>query len=214
MKRVAVTRPKKFLSDTVRILKAKGLDAVPVPMMELIPRNDGALEKFFSRLAAGEVDSVIITSQNGVEFIFDRAHDQAALAARLNAIEVIGIGPKTNRTLGGKGIKADRMPGTFSSEGIVRDFCSRLKNKRVEVLRSDHGNPVLIAGLESGGAIVKEVIIYDIVPLSGEEQAAFVEEALSGGIDAYTFTSIMTAKSLFMMGESMGVLDDLKREIN
>jgi uroporphyrinogen-III synthase len=71
-----------------------------------------------------------------------------------------------------------------------------------------------ISGLEAGGASVKEVIVYDIVPLKGEEQAAFVREALAGRIDAYTFTSTMTARSLLMMGESMGVLDQLKAEIN
>lgn len=214
MKRVAVTRPKKFLPDTVRILGEKGLEAVPVPMMEMVPRSDGALEAFFQKLSAGSVDSVIITSQNGVQFIYEKAADQAALTKQFNSVEVIGIGPKTNSALQAKGINPIRMPGTFSSDGIVQDFCARLKGKRVEVLRSDHGNPVLISGLEAGGAKVTEVIVYDIVPLSGEEQAAFVREALAGSLDAYTFTSTMTARSLLMMGESMGVLDELKEEIN
>ena len=214
MKRVAVTRPRKFLPDTVRILKEKGLEAVPVPMMEMIPRSDGALEAFFKRLEAGEVDTAIITSQNGVQFIYDKALDPAALTKQLNAIEVIGIGPKTNSVLNERGITHLQMPGTFSSEGLVQDFCAKLKGKRVEVLRSDHGNPLLISGLEAGGAKVREIIVYDIVPLSGEEQAAFVRAALAGNIDAYTFTSTMTARSLLMMGESMGVLEQLKSEIN
>jgi hypothetical protein len=98
------------------------------------------------------------------------------------------------------------------NDGLVRDF--KLTGKRVEVLRSDHGNPVLISGLEQGGAMVREVIVYDIMPLSGEAQAAFVREALAGGIDAYTFTSTMTARSLLMMGESMGKQDELKKAIN
>ena len=214
MKRVAVTRPSKFLPDTVILLKARGLEAVPVPMMEMIPRKDGALEGFFDRLAAGEVDSVIITSQNGVQFIYDRSADPAILTKQLNSVEVISIGPKTDIALTERGINPTRMPGTFSSEGIVQDFCARLKGKRVEVLRSDHGNPILISGLEEGGAKVREIIVYDILPLSGEEQAGFVREALTGSIDAYTFTSTMTARSLLMMGESMGVLDELMKEIN
>ena len=72
----------------------------------------------------------------------------------------------------------------------------------------------MISGLEAGGAKVREIIVYDIVPLSGEEQAAFVRAALAGNIDAYTFTSTMTARSLLIMGESMGVLEQLKSEIN
>ncbi len=212
MKRIAITRPQKFLPDAEALLRSKGLEPVPVPMMELVPREDGALEQFFKRLEAGEVDAVIITSQNGVRFIFDRATDAAALRERLNAAEVISIGPKTSKALEEYGVKARRMPTEFSSEGLVHDF--QLPGKRVEVLRSNHGNPVLISGLESGGASVREVIVYDIMPLAGEAQAAFVREALTGRIDAFTFTSTMTAKSLLTMGESMGVLEDLKRAIN
>ncbi len=212
MKRVAITRPKKFLPEAEALVRSKGLDPVPVPMMEMVPRDDGALDAFFRRLEAGEVDTVVITSQNCIGFIFDRSADARALKDRLNAIEVISIGPKTSKALQELGVKAERMPTTFSSDGLVRDF--KLTGKRVEVLRSDHGNPVLVSGLEHGGATVREVIVYDIVPLSGEAQAAFVREALAGTIDAYTFTSTMTARSLLMMGESMGVLDELKRAIN
>jgi uroporphyrinogen-III synthase len=86
--------------------------------------------------------------------------------------------------------------------------------KHVEVLRSNHGNPILIKGLEEGGAAVTETILYDIVPLEGKEQEAFVREALSGSIDAFTFTSTMTAKSLLLKADAMGVLDSLKAAIN
>lgn len=214
MRRVAVTRPRKFLPEAEALLRSRGLEPVPVPMMEMVPRQDGAVPAFFERLHAGEVDAAIITSQNGVKFIFDQSSDPESLVARLNEIEIIGIGPKTCSALKERGIKAERMPGTFSSEGLVADFSAHLAGKRVEVLRSNLGNPVLISGLAAGGAAVREVIIYDILPLSGDEQASFVREALSGRIDAYTFTSTMTARSLLMMGESMGVLDRLKDAIN
>jgi uroporphyrinogen-III synthase len=212
MKRIAITRPGKFLPEAEKLVRSKGLEPVPVPLMEMVPRDDGALEAFFERLEKGEVDTVIVTSQNGVGFIFDKAKDAAAMRDRLNAVEVISIGPKTSNALQERGVKAERMPATFSSDGLVRDF--KLTGKTVEVLRSDHGNPVLISGLEQGGAMVREVIVYDIVPLSGEAQAAFVREALAGGIDAFTFTSTMTARSLLMMGESMGKQDELKKAIN
>ena len=187
MKRIAITRPRMLLPEAEALVRSRGLEA-------------------------GKVDTVVITSQNGVGFIFDRAPDAMALKDRLNRIEVISIGPKTSRALEERGVSARRMPAEYSSEGLVRDF--RLPGKQVEVLRSNHGNPVLISGFQKGGASVREVIVYDIVPLAGDAQAAFVREALSGRIDAFTFTSTMTAKSLLAMGESMGVLDDLKRAIN
>jgi len=210
MKRVAVTRPARFLASAEEYLRSKGLEAVPVPMMEMVPRNDGGVDAFLDRLQAGKVDVVILTSQNGVGFLLDRGGK--GLTGMLGSVEVFAIGPKTKKALEQNGIMAKGMPSTYSSECLAREFS--FPGKRVEVLRSDHGNPALIKGLEEGGAMVAETILYDIVPLGGKDQEAFVREALSGRIDAFTFTSTMTAKSLLLMAESMGALEELKKEIN
>jgi uroporphyrinogen-III synthase len=210
--RVAVTRPARFLPDAVEYLRSKGLEAVPVPMMEMVPRNDGGIDAFLERLSAGQVDVIVLTSQNGFKFLLDRLGDTGHFLGLLNGVEVLAIGPKTKKALEEHGIWAKSMPSTYSSEGIVKEFS--FPRKHVEVLRSDHGNPVLIKGLEAGGALVSETILYDIVPLNGKEQEAFVREALTGSIDAFTFTSTMTAKSLLMKADAMGVLEELKRAIN
>lgn len=213
MKRVAVTRPARFLPAAVEYLRAKDLDAVPAPMMEMVPRKDGAIDAFFERLGAGQVDVMILTSQNGLGFLLDRlGGDIEHFLGLLDGVEVLAIGPKTKKALEEHCIFAKSMPSVYSSEGIVREFS--FPNKHVEVLRSDHGNPILITGLEEGGALVVETILYDIVPLDGKEQEAFVREALSGRIDAFTFTSTMTAKSMLMRAEAMGVLEDLKKAVN
>ncbi len=213
MKRVAVTRPARFLPSAVEYLRSKGLEAVPVPMMEMVPRKNGALDAFLERLGAGQADVVILTSQNGLGFLLDRlGGDTEHLIGLLSDVEVIAIGPKTKKALEGHCIFAKSMPSTYSSEGIVKEFA--FPKKHVDVLRSDHGNPELIKGLEAGGAIVTETILYDIVPLDGKAQEDFVKEALSGRIDAFTFTSTMTAKSLLLKAGAMGVLDGLKKAIN
>jgi len=212
MKRVAVTRPALFLPGAVEFLRSKGLEAVPVPMMEMVPRKDGGIDAFIERLGAGQVDVIILTSQNGFKFLLQRFGDIEHFLAIIDGVEVLAIGPKTKKALEEYCIFAKSMPSTYSSEGIVKEFS--FPRKHVEVLRSDHGNPVLIKGLEAGGAMVTETILYDIVPLGGAEQEAFVREALSGSIDAFTFTSTMTAKSLLLKAGSMGVLEDLKKVIN
>ena len=212
MKRVALTRPAKFLPSAVEYLRSRDMEAVPVPMMEMIPRRDGGIDAFLERLSAGQVDVVIFTSQNGFLFLLDRLGDVEHFLGLIEGVQVLAIGPKTKKALEEHAIFAKSVPATYSSEGIVREFA--FPRKRVEVLRSDHGNPILIKGLEDGGAIVTETILYDIVPLAGKEQEAFVREALSGRIDAFTFTSTMTAKSLFLTAESMGVLAELKKAIN
>jgi uroporphyrinogen-III synthase len=210
--RVAVTRPAKFLPSAVEYLRSKGMEAVPVPMMELAPRTNGDIDAFLERLSAGQVDVIVITSQNGLRFLLDRIGDVEHFIGLMEGVQVVAIGPKTKKALEEVCIWPKSIPSTYSSEGIVREFS--FPRKHVEVLRSDHGNPVLIKGLEDGGAIVTETILYDIVPLDGREQEAFVREALTGRIDAFTFTSTMTAKSLFLKARSMGVLDELKEAIN
>ncbi len=213
MKRVAVTRPARFLPAAVDYLRSKGLEAVPVPMMEMVPRKDGDVDAFIERLGAGQVDVMILTSQNGLAFLLDRlGGDVGHFLGLLDGVEVLAIGPKTKKALEEHCIFAKGMPSVYSSEGIVREFA--FPDKHVEVLRSNHGNPVLIEGLRAGGALVTETILYDIVPLDGKEQEAFVREALSGLIDAFTFTSTMTAKSLLLKAEAMGALDDLKQAVN
>jgi uroporphyrinogen-III synthase len=213
VKRVAVTRPARFLPAAVEYLRLKGLEAVPVPMMEMVPRKNGAIDSFIERLSAGQVDVIILTSQNGLGFLLERlGGDVEHFLGLLAGVEVLAIGPRTKKALEEYCIFARNMPSTYSSEGIVKEFS--FPEKHVEVLRSDHGNPILIKGLEEGGAIVTETILYDIVPLDGEEQEAFVREALAGRIDAFTFTSTMTAKSLLMRAEAMGALGDLKKVIN
>jgi uroporphyrinogen-III synthase len=170
--RVAVTRPARFLPDAVEYLRSKGLEAVSVPMMEMVPRNDGGIDAFLERLSAGQVDVIVLTSQNGFKFLLDRLGDTGHFLGLLNGVEVLAIGPKTKKALEEHGIWAKSMPSTYSSEGIVKEFS--FPRRHVEVLRSDHGNPVLIKGLEAGGALVSETILYDIVPLNGKEQEAFV----------------------------------------
>ncbi len=213
MKRVAVTRPAKFLPAAAEYLRSKGLEAVPVPMMEMVPRRNGDVDAFIERLGAGQVDVVVLTSQNGLGFLLERlGGDVEHFLGLLNGVEVLAIGPKTKKSLEEYCVFAKSMPSTYSSEGIVKEFS--FPNKHVEVLRSDHGNPVLVEGLEAGGALVTETVLYDIVPLDGREQEGFVQEALSGRIDAFTFTSTMAAKSLLLKARSMGVLETLKEAIN
>ena len=212
MKRVAVTRPARYLPKAIEYLKSKNLEAVSAPMMEMVPRNNGEIDSFLERLSAGQVDVVVLTSQNGLRFILDRIGDPEHFIGLMTGVEVIAIGPKTKKALEDHCIFPKSMPAIYSSEGIVKEFS--FPNRHVEVLRSNHGNPILIKGLEASGAAVTETILYDIVPLEGKEQEAFVREALSGSIDAYTFTSTMTAKSLLLKAESMGVLGKLKEAVN
>lgn len=212
MRRVAVTRPAKFLPAAAEYLMSKDMEAVPVPMMELVPRKDGGIDAFLERLSAGQVDVIILTSQNGFLFLLERLGDVEHFLSLIEGVRVLAIGPKTKKALEEHGIWAKSVPSTYSSEGIVKEFS--FPRMHVEVLRSDHGNPVLIKGLEEGGAIVSETILYDIIPLAGKEQESFVREALSGRIDAFTFTSTMTAKSLLLEAESMGVLEELKKAVN
>lgn len=214
MTRVMVARPRSQLASAVQYLESRGIEVAAVPLIDLVPRTDGSVERAIARIVGREADAVVFTSQNGVRFVLDRATEPRAFLAGLDAVEVVAVGPKTAAALQQAGIGHALVPATYSSEGIVGELGERLAGKRVEVLRSDRGDPRLLSGLRARGARVNETIVYDILPVDGEAQRRLVTEALSGQIDAYMFTSVMTVKSLLAIADTPGMAADLKAAIN
>lgn len=211
---VMVARPGAQLPAAVRYLEERGFETVAATLIEPVPRADGAVGRALERIEGGEADAVVFTSQSGVRFAMDAARDREALAARLGAMDVVAIGPKTAAALRKAGVGRLLVPGVYSSGGIVAGLDGRLAGKRVEVLRSDRGSPELIAGLRRVCPVVNDTVVYDIVPVGGAAQGRLVELALAGRIDAYLFTSAMTVRSLLALAETPESAAELKAAMN
>jgi uroporphyrinogen-III synthase len=155
-------------------------------------------EMFLRDLSEGEANLVILTSSTGVAAMIDLARwamKKEDFLKLLRHARLVAVGPLTARAMEKEGMKVSLIPEVFSSDGLVNALpYSEVEGKKVYVLRSDHGEGSLISGLEENGASVVEVIVYKLVPqLDSSEIKFLAREAMSGRIDAFAFTSSLSA---------------------
>ncbi len=167
--RIASFRPEEHALETVEKMRKHGFEAVNVPMirtsvMEVQVRN---------------ADFTVVTSQTSARISTERG---------LLRGNVIAIGPKTARIIREYGYDV-RIPSKFDSETLYFEFREELKGKRVNLLRSDRGDPVLYRLSEF--CDLREYVLYRIEVLRGEEQREIVREVFDGRFDALIFTSSM-----------------------
>ncbi len=186
--RVAILRPKEVSKETVEMFRREGFDVVAVPFVRIVPRGFDFDPKRY--------DFVIVTSRTSARLLLERGFRHE---------NVIAIGPKTAEELERAGIKA-RIPRRFDSRSLYEEFKELLRDKRVAILRSNRGDPILL-NLPN----VEEVVLYDIEFEWGEEQEKFLRDL---NFDAIVFSSRMIVRSFFELARVKGIdLRKLKEKI-
>ena len=64
----------------------------------------------------------MVTSPNGADLLFDALDSGGKDTRALAGVQVAAIGPGTARALGGRGIKADIVPGRSLGEALVEEL--------------------------------------------------------------------------------------------
>jgi uroporphyrinogen-III synthase len=214
--RLAVMRPKDKLEESMLLAREMGFDVVAASPLQ-IELNDGPeFDAFLGAVKGGEVDVVILTSSTGVEALSRRASRRGEDAgALLSSTRRIAIGPLTAKAMAARGIGVDVIPEEYSSEGIVRQLGRDLAYQRVHLLRSSHGERILYDGLAEAGADVTEVVLYELVPdpLSPEVQY-LVGESMSGRVDAFAFSSSLSALSFIEAAEKIAPREKVIEMLN
>jgi len=213
MKTIAIMRPQRYLPESIKLAESYGYDVIAAPMIELREKDDPEFDVFVQHVLNHEVDYVIFTSANGVAFALKRADNKKFVDA-LNTCNIVAIGPNTQRELEKHSIHVDLMPATYSSDGIVSALAPLISEKKVEVVRSSHGSPALIEGLEKHGAHVHEVQVYEIVRPMGEAQEEIIRAALDDKIDVFVFTSAMTVANFLHTAEDLSRKDEVVYAMN
>lgn len=140
---------------------------------------------------------VVFTSPYGLRFA-----EELATAARveefldlLRARHVAAIGPRTAEALQGAGLRPGLVAAEYTSAGLARDLATRVRDRRVALLRSARGDPALVRDLAAAGAEVLDVPVYDLVlPSRTEQHAKALRAVLEDSVDAYAFTSPLTVE--------------------
>ena len=197
-KRVLVTRSRTQASALSHQLVAQGAEPVELPTIEIAPLDDySELDAALASLS--RYQWLVFTSANGVEAAFTRLRETGRDARWLGPIKVAAIGPATADALMERGVAADFVPDTFTSEAAAEGFQRfSMKGSRVLLPRADIGTETLPDGLAAQGALVDQVTAYrTVIPTSSADQAR--ELLASGTIDAITFTSSSTVRNLMKL---------------
>ncbi len=193
--KVAVLRPKDYLANISERLRREGFEVIAVPFLKIVPNDEGIAK--IGNLK--DFDAVIVTSQTSARILVEHKfkHDH-----------VIAIGKKTAEILKSAGMNP-KIPSKFDSKTLYEEFKDELKDKRVAIVRSDKGDPILLK-LPN----VEEIVLYRIEFEHRDEQKKFIK---SMDFDVIVFSSSMMVKSFFELAKAMEkfdeVLEKLKRKI-
>ena len=193
--RVLVTRSRTQAGALSQQLAAAGAEPVELPTIEIAPPDDYTeLDAALAR--ASDYGWAVFTSVNGVEAVFKRLRHAGLDARSLGGARVAAIGPATAAALAERGITADYVPDTFTTEAVAEGFRRfDLQGVRVLLPRADIAPKALPEGLRALGAVVDEVTAYRTLTPAGA--AAKARELLSSGTIALTtFTSSSTVRNL------------------
>ncbi|MFY7916081.1 MAG: uroporphyrinogen-III synthase [Rubrivivax sp.] len=178
---VIVTRPRGQAEPWVQALRARGLQAQALALIDIAPAPDeAAVERAWHRLAS--VDFVMFVSANAVEHFFARRPPGRVWPAGLWAGST---GQGTTAALQACGVAphhiAQPAPGEPSeSEALWRQVAGRAwRGRNVLVVRGEEGRNWLAQQFEQAGSAVEFLVAYQRrLPVLDEASAGLLTSAL------------------------------------
>jgi uroporphyrinogen-III synthase len=209
--RVLVGRARHQAGALSAELRKRGADVIEIPFIEIRkPRSFKPLDAALKSL--GTYDWLILTSVNGVEAMWERlekireGHDfsraakppksKSALAAAGKRIRIAAIGPATKKAIERRGVKVDVVPKEYVAESVVRSLKSKVKGKRVFLVRAKIARDVIPRELRKAGAHVDVVEAYEtVVPRSSRRRLQAALRNSKRRPHIVTFTSSSTVRN-------------------
>ncbi len=196
---VLITRPAHQAESLAEMLRARGFRPVLFPTIAIRPIVPNmALDDALRRLPA--YDWVILTSVNGVRFVWERAEALGAAEA-LRRARVAAIGPKTAEALRRRGVEPAFVPPEYVAEAILPGL-GEVRGKRILLLRALQARPALAEMIAARGGEAHEVPVYDTVPAEPDPAGL---AALRRGVDFITFTSPSTVRNFVTLTREAGL---------
>ena len=196
-RRILVGRAAKQAGALSDLLREQGATVIEVPFIEIkAPKSYKPLDEALRRLHL--YDWLVLTSVNGVEVLLSRL--QKIKSANLSKLRVAAIGPATRAEIEKNGLRVDVMPREYVAESVVRALRSKVKGKRVLLVRARVARDVIPRELRKAGARVDVVESYRTRLPRGS--AAKIQAVLSDPKrqpHAITFTSSSTVKNFMKM---------------
>lgn len=202
-KTILVTRSTGQSSDFCDRLQNHGAISLSTPALEIVPPSSWqALDGAIAQL--GQVDWLILTSSNGVEFFLDRLLTLGQDLRSLAQLKIAVVGKKTARVLKQRGLSPDFIPPDFIADSLVERFPESVEGKTILLPRVETGGrDVLVRQFRDAGAKVLEAAAYESrCPDHLDPQA--LAALRQGTVDVVTFASSKTVRNFARLIETAG----------
>ena len=183
--RVLVTRAAHQAGKLSDGLRAVGLEAVEVPVLEIqAPANFEPLDKALRELSA--YDWLILTSVNAVHAVVERAA-ACGIVFGDSMPQVAAVGKATAEAARHAGFSVAITPKEYVAESLIDALAEAAPEKRLLLARAEIARDLIPDSLRAVGAIVDVVDAYrNAIPAGAPER---LREALASRVDVATFTS-------------------------
>ena len=201
--RVLVTRASHQAFGLSEPLRGLGAMVIEIPTIEIRSTgNTGALEH--ALLKIDHYDTLILTSVNGVERLFERYNRMGLPIEDMKHLRVVAIGPATAMAIQSEGLSVSIVPEKYVAESVVEALRGKISQwSRVLLVRAKVARDLLPRELENMGARVDVIEAYETrVPEGAKEklEKLFTDPAFRPHV--ITFTSSSTANNfLTLLGD-------------
>ncbi len=191
-KRIFVTRTRAQAGKLSKLLREAGAEPLEFPAIKIVPPSSyDSLDAAIDEL--GETDWIVFPSTNAVDAFWERLFSADKDSRALAGTRVASVGNVTADALRRRGVVADLVPATFTSEALVEAMGRAASERRVLIPRAENAPGDLVRLLERSGWSCRAADAYRT-----ERDEASVDvgrAALRDGVDAVLFTSGSTARS-------------------
>ena len=195
------------LSDPLRQL---GADVIEIPTIEI--RSTGSFAALdHALIKIDHYDTLILTSVNGVEILFERYNRMSLPIVDMQHLLVVAIGPATAAAIQSEGVGVSIIPKQYVAESVLEALQGKIcKDSRVLLVRAKVARDVLPDELRKMGAQVDVIEAYETaIPEGTKEKLENAFADLSAKPHLITFTSSSTATNfLASLGDNARELLD------
>ncbi|WP_037862551.1 uroporphyrinogen-III synthase [Streptomyces sp. NRRL S-340] len=197
------------------LLQRRGASVVHAPALRIVPlADDGELLAATKEIIGQAPDVVVATTAIGFRGWVEAADGWGlgeALLGRLREVELLARGPKVKGAIRAAGLTEEWSPSSESlAEVLDRLLEQGVDGRRVAVQLHGEPLPGFVEALRAGGAQVVPVPVYRWLPPEDPGPLdRLLDAAVSGGLDALTFTSAPAAASLLSRAQERGLLGAL-----
>jgi uroporphyrinogen-III synthase len=201
--RVLVGRARHQAGALSAELRKHGALVIEIPFIEIRkPRSFKPLDSALRNLHT--YDWLILTSVNGVEAMWERMtrlglsldENRERHHSRRYGRRIAAIGPATKKAIEQRGTRVDVVPKEYVAESVVRSLKSKVKGKRVLLVRAKIARDVIPQELRRAGAQVDVVEAYEtVVPRASRTRLQQVMNNPRRRPHIVTFTSSSTVKN-------------------